>query len=65
MFQPEERKKRSSTDPFWILHRKYLQCDFGERNFKYTWNQNENFTTNSFWNHPEASQFQPHTYNST
>lgn len=33
MFQPEERKRRSAGDPFWILHRKYLKCDYGERNF--------------------------------
>lgn len=39
--QEKEREGRSKTDPFWILHEKYLKCDYGEKNFKHTWNKGE------------------------
>ena len=49
--RPEEKKKREA-DPFWILHRKYLNCEFGERNFRRSWNNGEKISSDSVWNHP-------------
>ena len=48
-FSEETKKAKANSDPFWLLHRKFLHCDFGEKNFKHTWNQGEDFKEDSMF----------------
>ena len=48
-FSERNKQEKAESDPFWILHRRFLKCDFGEKNFKHTWNSGEDFRPTSIF----------------